>query len=164
VLYAKEHFDFVPPRDDVFYYNLNVWKVDSATGRALHYVTRQTSGLCAARPLLLEHYRKRVERVKREGFSRKIGFEPGSHHRAERIDDSTAEDWMSAVPNVDIRHSFNLTASRWKKEEFRSQRSCRGWVEGDAVPGWPGKTAGRFNAWLADAVPAVKGGLELRSA
>ena len=152
VLYDKSHFDFVPPRDDTFYYNLNVWKVDAATGRALHYITRQTSGLCAARPLLLEHYRKRVERVKRDGFSRKMGFEPGSHHRAERVDDHGAEDWRSAVPNVDIRHDKNLTGSRWTKEEFRSQRNCQGWTEGDSVPGWPGQTKGRFAEWLADVV------------
>ena len=152
VLYDKSHFDFVPPRRDTFYYNLNVWKVDATTGRALHYITRQTSGLCAARPLLLEHYRKRVERVKRDGFSRKIGFEPGSHARAERIDDFGAADWQSAVPNVDIRHSKNLTSSRWTKEEFRSQRNCQGWTEGDSVPGWPGQTKGRFAEWLADVV------------
>src|SRR3972149_641992 len=26
VLYHESHFRFVPPRDDVFYYNINVWR------------------------------------------------------------------------------------------------------------------------------------------
>ena len=26
VLYHKSHFDFVPPRDNIFYYNTNVWR------------------------------------------------------------------------------------------------------------------------------------------
>ena len=26
VLYPKCHFDFTPPRDDIFYYNANVWR------------------------------------------------------------------------------------------------------------------------------------------
>ena len=156
VAYHPSHFEFVPPRGDVYYYDLAVWKVDAATGRALHYITRQTSGLCASRSLLLEHYRKRVERVERDGFSRKIGFEPVSHGRAERIDDYGAADWRSAAPNVDIRHSQNLTSSRWAQSEFRSQRNCQGWTDGDAVPGWPGKTLGRFPEWLSDVVNGGK--------
>jgi len=156
VLYAPSHFEFVPPRGDVYYYDLAVWKIDAATGRALHYITRQTSGLCASRSLLLEHYRKRVGRVERDGFNRRIGFEPGSHGRAERIDDYGAVDWRSAVPNVDIRHDKNLTSSRWAQSEFRSQRNCQGWTEGDAVPGWPGKTLGRFPEWLKDVVEGGK--------
>jgi hypothetical protein len=149
VLYHPSHFDFVPPRDDTYYYNLNVWKVDAATGRALHYVTKQTSGLCASRKLLLAHYRKRVERVEREGFSRRMGFEPGTHGRPERVDDLTSEAWRSAMPNVDIRHGHNLTPSRWSQDEFRNPRSCRGWVEADEVPGW-GVTAGRMTELLRE--------------
>ena len=33
VLYHPSHFDFIPPTDDVYYYNMNVWHVDTATGR-----------------------------------------------------------------------------------------------------------------------------------
>ena len=144
VLYSKQHFDFIPPRRDVFYYNINVWKVDAETGRALRVdECKQTSGLCAYRDLLLTHYRKRVAIVEEFGFSRKQGFEPGSHNRAERIDDYKSDVWSSEVPNLDIRHGLNLTPSRWKREQFRDQRYTKGWTEADAVPGW-GQTQGRM--------------------
>ncbi len=149
VLYHSSHFDFTPPRDDRVYYNTNVYKVDSETGRALHYVCQQTSGLCANRELLVEHYRKRVARVERDGFSRGMGFEPGTHHRRERVDDLVSESWTSAVPNIDIRHAHNLTPSRWKKEQFKNQKYTEGWTEADAVPGW-GVTRGRFQEFLAE--------------
>ena len=149
VLYHPSHFDFVPPRDDVYYYNVNTWKVDAATGRALHYITEQTSGLCAYRSLLVEHYRERVARVEREGFQRSIGFEPGKHKRPRGVDDHGFGSWMSAQPNVDIRHGFNLTRNRWSRDQFRDQRCCEGWTEADDVPGW-GVTRDRFPEWLRE--------------
>lgn len=136
VLYHPSHFEFRPPTHDRYYYNLNVWKVDASSGRAVTYETKQTSGLCANRELLLQHYRTRVARVEREGFSRRMGFEPGSHGRAERVDDIPSETWRSGFPNIDIRHDRNLTESRWSPEQFKSQRNCRGWQEADTIPGW----------------------------
>jgi glycosyltransferase involved in cell wall biosynthesis len=143
VLYHPSHFEFIPPKKDVVFYNENVWKVDCITGRALFYYCRQLSGLCAYRETLLTHYRKRVDLIEKVGFSRKMGFEPGTHRRSERVDDLTSDSWMSTFPNIDIRHSTNLTPSRWKKEQFRDQRYTRGWTEADSVPGW-GLTQGRF--------------------
>lgn len=136
VLYHPSHFDFIPSRHDVYYYNENVYKVEYPGGRALFYFCRQTSGLCAYRELLLEHYCKRVEIVERDGFSREMGFEPGTHNRAARVDDYKAESWMSEYPNIDIRHGNNLTRSRWKKEQFRNQKFTRGWKEVTNIEGW----------------------------
>ena len=147
VLYHPSHFEFIPSRKDVYYYNTNIWKVDSKTGHALHYDCQQTSGLCAYRELLLEHYKKRVTRVEREGFTRRMGFEPGTHNRAERVDDFKAESWQSAFPNIDIRHNQNLTPSRWRQDQFRNQKYCRDWREADEVPGW-GVTKDRFDEIL----------------
>ena len=149
VLYHPSHFDFVPPRNDVFYYNVNTWKVDAETGRALHYITRQTSGLCASRELLLGHYRARVERVEREGFTRRMGFEPGTHRAPRGIDNVASDEWQSPWPNVDIRHGFNLTPNRWRQDQFRNPKACLGWLEADEVPGW-GVTKNRFSEWLAE--------------
>lgn len=149
VAYHPSHFDFTPPRDDTFYYNQNVWKVDADTGRALHYRCSQTSGLCANRKLLIDHYRKRVAIVEAKGYSRSMGFEPGTHNRPERVDDYQAETWMSEWPNVDIRHDANLTPSRWKREQFRNQKYTEGWTESDRVPGW-GVTLGRFDEFLQE--------------
>jgi hypothetical protein len=152
VLYHPSHFDFVPPRDDVYFYNVNTWKVDVTTGRALTYLTKQTSGLCASRRLLLQHYRKRVERVEREGFTRKMGFEPGTHRTPRGIDDVLSLTWRSEWPNIDIRHSGNLTQSRWSQDQFRDRRCCQEWREADEVPGW-GVTKGRFWDLVREALP-----------
>lgn len=160
VLYHPSHFDFIPPARDKFYYNVNVWKVDAQSGRALHYDCQQTSGLCAYRETLVEHYRTRVANTEAalarlgdghefRNWIRGQGFEPGTHHRAERVDDLTAESWCSDLPNVDVRHGDNLTPSRWSKEEFRNQKYTAGWTEAEEVPGW-GRTMGRFTEWLRE--------------
>jgi hypothetical protein len=148
-LYPPSHFEFMPERADVFYYNVNVWKVRASDGHAVKVDDcRQTSGLCAYRRLLLEHYRKRVEIVEQNGFSRKMGFEPGTHNRAERVDDYGSKTWRSEQPLIDIRHGGNFTLSRWSKDQFRNQRYTRGWAEADEVPGW-----GRFEDVLNDLAP-----------
>lgn len=136
VLYHPSHFEFTPPRRDTFYYNQNSWRVNAKTGHALFHYTSSTSGLCAYRELLLEHYRKRVQMVEEHGFSRRTGFEPGTHRRAERVDDYGSATWMSETPNIDIRHDKNLTQNRWKKEQFRNQKFTRGWQEAEEIPGW----------------------------
>lgn len=136
VLYHPSHFDFIPPEKDKYYYNLNCWKVRVNDGHALKYDTKQTSQLCGYRELLLQHYRERVRRVETEGFSRKMGFEAGSHHRAERVDDYGSDTWISEYPNIDIRHSQNLTSSRWRQDQFRDQRNCQNWQEDNEIDGW----------------------------
>jgi glycosyltransferase involved in cell wall biosynthesis len=166
VLYHPSHFEFTPPRKDVFYYNENTYKVDLETGQALFYYTKQTSGLCAYRSLLIEHYRKRIEKcqqnardlaargelVKNDGFSRHMGFEPGCHQYPRGVDNYKAERWMSAFPNIDIRHNKNLTPSRWSQDQFRDPNACLGWTESDEVPGW-GVTKGRFKEMLQELRP-----------
>lgn len=148
VLYHPSHFDFVPPREDVVYYNTNVWRVRESDGHAL-YVNKlqQLSGLVAYRSALLTHYKKRVrlledflkennDQVAFGQYVRKMGFEPGTHGRPERVDDLSADSYQSEYPNLDIRHEMNLTPSRWKKEQFRNPRFTDGWTESDEIPGW----------------------------
>ena len=141
VLYHPSHLDFIPPRPDTFYYNQNCWKVEYGTGRALFYLANQTSGLCAYRELLIEHYRKRVEQVEKNGFSRINGFEPGTRNiKHGGFDDHSYATWMSEFPNIDIRHINNLTPSRWSQDQFRNQKYCQGWKMADlnSIPGWDG--------------------------
>jgi hypothetical protein len=150
MLYHPSHFEFVPERADVYYFNENTYKVDSNTGQALFYYTKQVSGVCANRDLLLQHYRLRVDRVAKEGgYNRNIGFEPGAHGYPRGIDKYGSMRWMSEVPNVDIRHGLNLTKSRWSQDQFRNKNTCLGWLMADAVPGW-GTTKNRFNEFLKE--------------
>lgn len=136
ILYHPSHFNFYPKEKDKFYYNTNVWKVRMSDGHGLHYDCQQLSGICANRELLIEHYKKRIEIVEKNGFSRAMGFEPGTHNREERVDDYKSESWQSMYPIIDLRHDNNLTQSRWTKEEFRNQKYTEGWVENDNIPGW----------------------------
>lgn len=159
VLYHPSHFNFVPPRRDVIYYNTNVWRVRYADGHALYCNNlQQLSGLCAYRETLLAHYRKRLKMLEEaylhqptESFNkyvRAMGFEPGTHGRPERVDDLTADSYQSAFPNFDIRHDTNLTPSRWNKDQFRNERYTDGWTEADEIPGW-GITKNRVPEILA---------------
>lgn len=140
-LYHPTHFRFTPPKKDVYYYNDNWWRVRLTDGHAVTYDTHVVPSICAYRELLLNHYRKAVEALKKVNFSKDlayaIGFEPGTHHRKEKVDDFKAEGWRSEYPNLDLRHGNNLTSSKWKQSEFRNQRSCQGWKEtDDKIPGW----------------------------
>jgi len=121
VVYSKEHFDFTPPSKDLWYYNKNNWQVRESDGHAVYWECKKLSQVVASRELMLNHYRKRVEMVEKTGFSRRMGFEPGTHNRPERVDDTKSEFFETKTPNLDIRHSKNLTASRWNPSEFRNK-------------------------------------------
>jgi len=134
--YPPEAFDFIPPREDVFYYNRNFWKLRITDGHAIHFDADQLSGLCAYRDLLIKEYRKIYDFILKNGFTIKtVSFEPGTR-------DGRSEFWKSTVPIVDIRHGTNLTRERWSQEEFRDKSACQGWLESDTeIPGWGSTTA-----------------------
>lgn len=150
MLYHPSHFEFTPLEADKYWYNTNVWKVRFPDGHAMRTdFCQQTSGLCAYREFLIEHYRKRIAIVESQGFTRKMGFEPGTHGRNERVDDYKSGSWESEYPNIDIRHDKNLTPSRWSPDQFRSKRYTKGWQESDEVPGW-GLVAGKFREMVME--------------
>ena len=146
VLYSKEHFDFVPPERDKYYYNKNWWKLRLPDGFCLQHEGGQTSGLCAYRDTLLKHYKQRVINTEKmwnelggnthpfRSFIRDQGFEPGTHHRASSVDKLGFEYWDSPVPIIDVRHNGNLTANRWSIDQFR--RKPKTWIESDTIPYW----------------------------
>lgn len=150
VLYHPSHFDF-DPKPESYFYNVNVWKSRFPDGHSLFCNdTRQTSGLCGYRELLVGHYQRRLKKmdqnvrdlvslgqaVKNDGYSRYMGYEPGQHSEPRGVDNYPAVSWLSAFPNIDIRHDGNLTPNRWTKEEFRDQKYTDGWEEADEVQGW----------------------------
>ena len=147
VLYNQSHFEFIPPRDDVYYYNTNNWYVRPKDGQALSFTCQQVSGLCAYRSLLLKHYRTRVKRLEDEKFTRRLGFEPGNHPYPRGVDNYTSDSWSSKYPLIDIRHGLNVSGVRFKKDQFR--RKPKDWVEADEIPHW-GRTKGRFYDFLRD--------------
>jgi glycosyltransferase involved in cell wall biosynthesis len=147
VLYHPSHFALIPTDPNTFFYNSNIWQIRAEDGFALYIDCQKLSQLVAYRSTLIEHYRRRVtllEQVSEENpeefntYVRKMGFEPGTHNRAERVDDLKADNLKSEFPNLDIRHESNLTPSRWRKDQYRNQKFTAGWTESrvDELPGW----------------------------
>src|SRR3990167_2661424 len=165
VLYHPSHFDFTPEKKDVYYYNENSWMLRSEDGHALYYDHKSQSGLCAYRSALITYYKERIRRIEeleksavngivkatsgndiplKEGIHR-LGFEPGTHNRLEKIDDLKAEGGKSEHPNVDIKHEHNWTQNRWRLDQFRDKSVGKTWKEAEEIPGW-GKGVD-FYAW-----------------
>jgi len=133
VLYHQSHFEFKPERDDIFYYNTNVWKWDMDTDRCItHDHLRSLSGLCVNRLKALEHFSKRLEYIKTHGFdklpitrnpdwARKYGYEP-----SEKNGEKT-EEWRSTEPNIDIRYGGNMTPRKMRLSQYINKPT--GWKE-----------------------------------
>ena len=137
VIYHPSHFDFIPPRKDLYYYNENVYQINTETGKTVYWRAKRVSQLCAYRDLLLKHYQRRVQIVEEKGFTMRMGFEPGTHNRDERIDDYKAEGWFGEFPNLDLKHGKNLTRSKWSPKDFRNKKNCVDWKDvDDEIPGW----------------------------
>lgn len=146
VLYHPSHFDFIPPKKDVFYYNQNVWFLRLPDGHCLHYDVNQLSGMCVWKETALVHYRERfalIERKHKElndhefnSFIRSMGHEPFTHNRARWNTTFMFETWKSEFPNVDIKHGNNATGQRWKKSQYKNQQLLINWTESDEIPGW----------------------------
>lgn len=137
-IYTLKHFEFTPPNKDQFFYNKNNWQVRQSDGYAVYWECKKVSQVCGYRDLMLKHYRERVRRVELEGFSRAMGFEPGTHRRSARVDNTTSEFFTTEIANLDVRHSKNLTQSRWSPTQFRNP--CINWTEShvNKLPGWEG--------------------------
>lgn len=151
VLYAPSHFEFVPPSDDKFWYDENEWNVFAEDGHALFYHCSKVSMLCANRQLLLKHYRKRVERVAKDGFSLRLGYEPGNHKFPRGVDEYGRDVWWAPQASIDIRHKQTLTPNRRKQEQFRNKGNLHSWTEAGGVPGWQ-PTEGRFQEFLQEVI------------
>ncbi len=138
VLYSPTHFDFVPARDDTWYYNTHVWHARWPDGHSVYYDAQQVSGLCASRFMLIGYYAARIEQIERDGPNRH--YEPGLK---QSVGAKNVENWRSPLPNIDIRHGANLTASKWSPDDFRNKKHAESWQETDDLPGW-GRLADLF--------------------
>jgi hypothetical protein len=148
VVYNNTHFEHLPLEKGVFYYNQNQWKVDSKAGQSLFYYCKRTSMVSACTETAIDHYKNRVARVEKEGFTRRMGYEPGTHKLPRGFDYYTSDVYFSSRPIIDIRHGKNLSGkARFRKEQYRNQRGLKGWTLADEIPQW-GKTKGCFDQFL----------------
>ena len=127
-LYSSEHFKFIPPSDNIFYYNKNVWYVVSETGRYSYYKRKAQSQMICNRELLekaiLEKLRQTETGYPSEGRA-KYKCEPGvCDHRPEFIEAKKewceklgltyerfkSEFFETKISNIDIRHNNNFSS------------------------------------------------------
>ena len=148
VLYHPSHFDFVPPTDTVYYYNINNYRWSVKEDFAITYSGfHSLSALCCNRKLALEHFKARLkyiedkgwdlERAREPRWGRVIGYEPGTKPRRRGgFSDDTFEVWKSAGPNLDIRHRHCFSSPKTHREDFKHLPEDFTEVKLEEVPYW----------------------------
>ena len=148
VLYPISHFDFVPERNDIFYYNDYVWRWEYPTDKAITYDRLfSLSSLCVNREFALDHYQKRLEAIKEKyldrkqdgepDWARKMGYEPGTKTKKRGgFSDDNFETWRSVYPIIDIRHKGTFSPPKTNLSGFK--HPPENWRETNIsmIPGW----------------------------
>lgn len=147
-LYPLSHFDFTPQRDDVFYYNANVWRWKYPQNCAITYDRLiSLSCLCVNRKFALDHYRMRLKKIKdlkydadtrREPlWARRWGYEPGTKKiKRGGFSDDDFETWVSKFPIIDIRHGKTFSQSKVTLDSFVHRPANFREASLDKIPGW----------------------------
>ncbi|MBF8249494.1 MAG: hypothetical protein HW400_95 [Candidatus Levybacteria bacterium] len=133
VLYHPSHFDFVPMKKNIFYYNQNWWRVRTADGLAVHWDDNLTLGLVAYREHLLKFYRQRLLDVAKNGDKNNLELEPGGENL------KLAEAWKSQCPNVEIVRGQNFSENKLSLKDFGDKATEKKFTTAIEIPGW-GKT------------------------
>jgi len=148
VLYHKSHFDFTPIRDDIFYYNKNVWRWWYGSDKAIRYDRMlPLSCLCANREFVLDHYRRRQKMIKELGWSeirsreprwaRLIGYEPGTKKKKRGgFSDDDFDTWSSEYPVIDIRHKRTFSSPKIHLKDFKHKPKWWEEIPIEEIPGW----------------------------
>lgn len=130
VLYHPSHFDFTPPTDDIYYYNVNNWRWLYGAETAITYDDLTSlSGLCCNRELAIKHYELRLRLIEEQGldelrskeprWARRFGYEPGTKKRRRGgISDEEHVKRRSEFPNVDIRHKKTFSQPKITLDSF----------------------------------------------
>ena len=148
VLYHPSHFAFTPPKDDIFYYNNNIWRWKLHNFRLVTYdKMRALSCLCVNREFAIKHYKKRIQkaqelnlnpirsRAPRTGIV--WAYEPGAKPVSRGgFSDDVAGDWMSEGPNIDIRHRQTFTSIKLDPENFKVLPENYREINYNQVPEW----------------------------
>ena len=80
--------------------------------------------MCCYRETAIEFYKEKVKQIKNGTFDKH--FEPQKGR----------DGFESALSNIDIRHSSNMTRNRWRKEDFKNSKYTDGWEVVKEVEGW----------------------------
>jgi len=148
VLYHESHFDFTPPADDVYYYNVNNYRWLYPQDCLITYNgLTSLSMMCCSRELAVKHYEHRLERInefvmyavksKEPKWARRLGYEPGTKPRRRGgLTDEEHVKVRSELPNIDIRHKRTFSAPKVTLESFNHPPPDFTQVTLDEIPGW----------------------------
>jgi len=148
VLYPDSHFNFIPDKDDVFYYNENVWRWHLKYDYAIQYDRMlPLSTLCVNREFALEHYKFRKKKIEEMGWSdlrsreprwaRRIGYEPGTKKkRRGGLTDDNYDTWSSEYPVIDIRHKGTFSSPKIHLKDFKHPPKWWKEIPVEDVYGW----------------------------
>jgi len=152
VLYPKSHFDFEPPKPDVFYYNDHVWRwrywENKGDNMAITYFHMlPLSCLCVNRQYGLEHFKFRQQKIKemdlcewrsREPRMARIwGYEPGTKKKRNGgLTDLNYDTWHSEYPVVDVRHGKTFSRLKCTLADFKHPPVDWREIPIEEIPGW----------------------------
>lgn len=136
VLYTKEHFDWTPPSEVKFYYNINHWLVNYKDGVFSWYRRKVLSQMIANRELTLAAVKDKVTILSAGGEIRKgqagacefgvcdnreayknlvAAIEAAGSDLGKKIGEYRAAAFQTVAPNIDIRHGNNYSGGRRAK-------------------------------------------------
>ena len=138
-MYTAEHFNWVPPTDDIFYYNVHHYFIqwnNKAEGQYSYFRRKPLSQLICARDIFLEAIKEKLQMLE-AGYDLRRG-EPGAcepgvcdNRRAfvaakAKLKDVgkgrkwTAKGFRTILPTLDIRHKDNFSGARRARQRTYS--------------------------------------------
>ena len=128
-LYTKEHFNWIPPEDGKFYYNVNCWFVRPKDGMYSYFRRKVLSMMIANTGLTLEATKEKVEILKSGIIIRKgqlgaceygvcenkkayVDYKASMKDLGKDVGSYKAVSFRTELPNVDIRHGGNFSGNR----------------------------------------------------
>jgi len=148
VLYHPSHFNFTPLKDDIFYYNNNLWRWWLGSDTLIRHARMYSlSCMCANRKFTLDHYKMRQRNIEKHGLdefksrepklARRWGYEPGT--KKKKRGGLTNDDfniWESDFPNIDIRHKGTYSSPKIRLEDFKHKPTWWREININKIPGW----------------------------
>lgn len=135
-MYTPEHFNWVPTDDNIFWYNINHWFVQTKNGEYSYHRRRPMSQLICEREILIRSITEKIKMLE-TGFEIRKGqsgaCEPGVCDNRKAFKEAkdvwwnsmkdvgkeekwTAKAFRTKLPNLDIRHGGNFSGGRRTKK------------------------------------------------
>ena len=109
--YTLSHFDFIPPRDDTFYYNENIWGIYTWTKPSVFSYKGRRSlwTLICERDLFIEVMEERFAKYNDNNVPEHLFGEPGKYEKQMGVKVNRWEFYHSKEPSVVFSHSEALS-------------------------------------------------------